>query len=73
MSGDVRSESDYRRSPQMADVRSELAVPIMVGGELWGVLDLEEIRPDAFDEDDARLVQTLADQIGLALRAAPPG
>ncbi len=73
MSGDVRSEPDYRRSPQMVDVRSELAVPIMVGGELWGVVDLEEIRPEAFDEDDARLVQALADQIGLALRGAPPG
>ena len=49
-----------------------LAVPIMVGGELWGVVDLEEIRPEAFDDDDARLVQALADQIGLALRGAPP-
>ena len=70
LSGDVRGESDYRLVPGMVDVRSELAVPIWVGEELWGAIDVEEVRGDAFDEDDARLLQTVADQVGLALRAA---
>ena len=70
ISGDVRSEPDYRLVPGMEDVHSELVVPIRVGGELWGAIDLEEVRPDAFDEDDARLLQTVADQVGSALRSA---
>jgi diguanylate cyclase (GGDEF)-like protein len=70
LSGDVRSEPDYRLVPGLAEVRSELATPIWVGTELWGAIDIEEVRADAFDDDDVRLMQTIADQIGAALRAA---
>jgi diguanylate cyclase (GGDEF)-like protein len=68
--GDVREEPDYVAKPETADVRSELVVPLWVGDELWGAIDIEEERPDAFDEDDARLVQTVAGQVGSALRSA---
>jgi GAF domain-containing protein len=69
VTGDVRSEPDYRLVPFMVDVRSELCVPIWMGEEVWAAIDIEEVHPDAFDEDDARLVQTVADQIGSALWA----
>jgi diguanylate cyclase (GGDEF)-like protein len=68
--GDVRAEPDYVAKPETADVRSELVVPLWVGDELWGAIDIEEERPNAFDEDDARLVQTVAGQVGSALRSA---
>ncbi len=65
---DARPTTDRRRDAR--DVRSELVVPLWVGGELWGAINIEETRRSAFDEDDARLVQTVADQIGSALRSA---
>ncbi len=68
--GDVRDKPDYVAKPETADVRSELVVPLWVGDELWGAIDIEEERPNAFDEDDARLVQTVAGQVGSALRSA---
>jgi len=68
--GDVRDEPDYVAKPETADVRSELVVPLWVGDELWGAIDIEEERADAFDDDDARLVQTVAGQVGSALRSA---
>jgi diguanylate cyclase (GGDEF)-like protein len=68
--GDVREEPDYVAQPETADVRSELVVPLWVGDELWGAIDVEEERANAFDEDDARLVQTVAGQVGSALRSA---
>jgi diguanylate cyclase (GGDEF)-like protein len=67
---DVRAEPDYIAQPKAADVRSELAVPIWVGDDLWGAIDIEEERPNAFDDDDARLAQTVAGQVGSALRSA---
>jgi diguanylate cyclase (GGDEF)-like protein len=67
---DVRDEPSYVARPETEDVRSELVVPLWVGDELWGAIDVEEARADAFDEDDARLVQTIADQVGSALRSA---
>ena len=69
LSGDVRAEADYRLVPGLVDVSSELVVPIRTAGRLWGAIDLEEVRADAFDEDDVRLIQTVADQVGLALRS----
>jgi HD-GYP domain-containing protein (c-di-GMP phosphodiesterase class II) len=51
-------------------VRSELVSPIWVGSELWGAIDIQEAAPEAFDEADARLIETVADQLGAALRSA---
>jgi diguanylate cyclase (GGDEF)-like protein len=70
ISGHVSTEPGYRLVPFMVDVRSELCVPISVGEEVWGAIDLEEVQPDAFDQDDVRLIQTVAALIGSALRSA---
>jgi diguanylate cyclase (GGDEF)-like protein len=68
--GDVTQQPDYRGTPETPDVRAELVVPLWVGDRLWGAINVEEVRAHAFDEDDARLVQTVADQVGSALRSA---
>ena len=47
--------------------RSELAVPIRVAGEVWGVLNLEDRRKDAFGPDDLVFADLLAGHIGAAL------
>jgi diguanylate cyclase (GGDEF)-like protein/putative nucleotidyltransferase with HDIG domain len=49
---------------------SELAVPVYVGGELWGALGLRSGPETLFDDDDAQLVQSVADHLGAALRTA---
>ena len=67
---DTAEEPDFAVTEETRDVRSELVVPLWVGDALWGAINLEETRPGAFDEDDARLVQTVADQAGSALRSA---
>ncbi|MEA2428161.1 MAG: hypothetical protein QOF37_1789, partial [Thermoleophilaceae bacterium] len=48
---------------------AEAAVPIWVGSDLWGVLDVQE-RETPFEEADVRLLETVADQLGAALRSA---
>jgi diguanylate cyclase (GGDEF)-like protein len=67
---DVREEPGYVARPEAEGVRAELVVPLWVGDELWGAIDVEEATPRPFDEDDARLVQTVAGQVGSALRSA---
>ena len=67
---DVRDAPDYNETRETTEVRSELVVPLWVAGELWGALNVEELEPGAFDEDDQRLVETVADQVGAALRSA---
>src|SRR6266403_794180 len=40
--------------------RSEIVVPLIAGGTLLGVLDLDSPRPGRFDEADARGLESLA-------------
>ena len=67
---DVTKEPGYEPTPLTSDVRSELVVPLLVDGELYGVINIEEVSVGAFDEDDVRLLQTVADQVGAAMRSA---
>jgi transcriptional regulator with GAF, ATPase, and Fis domain len=67
---DVHAEPGYEATPETTDVRAELVVPLIVEGEVWGALNVEELVPDAFDHDDVILLSTLANQVGAALRAA---
>jgi HD-GYP domain-containing protein (c-di-GMP phosphodiesterase class II) len=59
----------YRRALETG-TRSELAVPLYVGGRLWGAIDVRSERVAAFNPDDAQLVQTVADHVGAALHTA---
>jgi GAF domain-containing protein len=66
----VTAEPDFRATPGSLDVRSELDVPVMVAGRLWGAVNLESDQHDAFDGEDARVVVAVADQLGSALGTA---
>jgi diguanylate cyclase (GGDEF)-like protein len=70
VSNDVRAEPDYVATEATQDVCSELVVPLWVGDELFGVIDVEELEPDAFDQDDVTLLETVATQVGSAVRGA---
>src|SRR6185503_12579884 len=70
ISGEVEAEEGYEPTPETLAVRSELVVPLIVDGDVWGVINCEELRPGAFDADDVRLLETVAAQTGAALQTA---
>jgi signal transduction histidine kinase len=45
-----------------SEVRSELAVPLFVNGEVRGVVNVDSDQPDAFDADDQELLEGLSSQ-----------
>src|SRR5262249_25588015 len=47
-----------------------MGVPIIVGDKVWGVVDVQSSRQKAFNEDNVRLLQTLAANMGVALENA---
>ena len=67
--GNVGSEPDYRTTPITLDTRSELDVPVWIGGRSWGAITVQETSVDAFADEDARLLETVADQLGAALHS----
>jgi signal transduction histidine kinase len=51
-------------------IRSELAVPLRVGGEIIGILDVESRRPGALTPASLDLLSRLADQVALVVNNA---
>ena len=66
---DIRRGPDYLALHQTA-AQSALAVPVKVGGELVAVLNIESDRLDAFDEEDVMALDTLSDQLAMAIKNA---
>ena len=64
---DTRTDPDYIVRDPDTDPRSELSVPIISDGEVWGVLNLEAVEPGAFDDAQAVLAETIAGGLGAAI------
>jgi GAF domain-containing protein len=67
---DVQQDPRYRPIGELPLTSAELAVPLRVGGEVIGVLDIYSDRKNAFDEDDRTMLQMLGDQIAVAVQNA---
>jgi PAS domain S-box-containing protein len=67
---DVTQSSNFLPNPLLPDTKSEMAVPMIVGGEVIGVLDVQANVPNHFTEEDVRIETTLADQVAVAVRNA---
>jgi len=71
LSNDLRHDPRYQRSTLPAiDAHAQLAVPLIFGGEVLGVLDVQSDRRGAFNEDDRFLFKALADSVAIAIRNA---
>ena len=64
---DTRHYPDFIAAEDADETRSELALPIRVGGEVWGVLNLEDREPGRFGPDDILFGDTIASAVGAAL------
>lgn len=64
--GDVSQDPHYIML--RPEVRSELAVPLEVNGQVRGVLNVDSDRPDAFSAQDQELLEGLAVQAASVIR-----
>ena len=67
---DVQHESKYLPNPLLPKTRAELALPMIVGDVLLGVLNVEADTVDRFTEEDVVIQATLAAQVAIALQNA---
>ncbi len=67
---DVAREPHFLRTASLHDSRAELAVPIVLGERLIGVVDASCARVGAFDADDVATLQTLADGLAVGIENA---
>ena len=69
---DVTQEPRYVAAPppEAGQTLSELAVPILLRGEVIGVLDVQSTERGAFQQEDVELMETLAGHMAVALENA---
>ncbi len=67
---DTRKDADYIQRDRKTDPRSELSVPILLDGAVWGVLNIEAPEAGAFSEADAVLVEAIAASLGSSVHRA---
>lgn len=57
----------YKPNPFLPNTRAEAAIPLRVGNRIIGALDIQADSIDAFREDEVSVLQTLADQVAVAI------
>ncbi|MDQ7033944.1 MAG: GAF domain-containing protein [Anaerolineae bacterium] len=67
---DVTKSEDFLPNPLLPDTRSEMAIPMIVGDDLIGVLDAQAIEIARFDENEVQVFTALASQIAVAVENA---
>lgn len=67
---DVRLDPNYAPNPLLPDTQSEVVLPLKIGEQVIGALDAQSIRLADFSEDDLTALQTMADQLAIAINNA---
>ena len=60
----------YYPNPLLPDTRSEMGIPLKIGGHIIGALDLHSTSINAFSENELTVLQILTDQISVAIENA---
>jgi GAF domain-containing protein/HAMP domain-containing protein len=67
---DTEADTTYFNNPNLPNTRSEIALPLRVGEEVIGALDVQSTEPDVFSQEDINILSTLADQVSIAIQNA---
>jgi GAF domain-containing protein/HAMP domain-containing protein len=66
----VQEAVDWLPNPLLPETHAELAVPIILEGQVVGVLDVQDNEVAGLDEGDANLLRSLASQVAVGMRNA---
>ena len=65
---DVTREPDHLSNPLLPDTRSELAVPMIVGGNVIGVFDIQSDQVGRFTDTDINIQTTMSAQLATSIQ-----
>jgi len=67
---DTGADAVFFNNPDLPNTRSEIALPLRAGKQVFGVLDVQSTEPNAFSQEDVSILTTLADQVSIAIQNA---
>ncbi len=62
-----RAGTTHAPNPLLPDTRAEMALPLQIGDQILGALDLQSDKPDVFQPEDEQTFQLIADQVAIAI------
>ena len=65
---DTTTEPNWLPNPLLLETKSEIVVPILMGDEVLGALDVQQNRVNGLTQQDSDLLQLIASQVAVALR-----
>lgn len=68
LAADVTLDPQWVANPHLPETKSEIAVPISLGNEVLGVIDIQDDEVNRFSDQDSNLLGSIADQVAVALR-----
>ncbi|MCA9969708.1 MAG: GAF domain-containing protein [Anaerolineales bacterium] len=67
---DTAADRQFRPNPLLPRTRAELSVPLLVGQQLYGVLDLQSSQPNGLTAENVAPFESLAGQLAVAVANA---
>ncbi len=67
---DVGEEAVRFENPLLPETRSEMALPLIVRGQVIGAMTVQSVGEAAFSDEDIAVLQTMADQVAVAIENA---
>lgn len=67
---DTDDSTVHKRNELLPETRAELAIPLRIGDTIIGALDVQSRIRNAFSEDEILILQTMADQVAVAIENA---
>ncbi len=67
---DTTASATFKPNPLLPDTRSEMAVPLMVGDKVVGVLDMQSEKAGSLSQENLAAFEALAGQLAIAIQNA---
>jgi signal transduction histidine kinase len=67
---DVGEDAEHFKNPYLPLTRSEMALPLVVGEKVLGAVTVQSTEERAFSDEDILTLQTMADQLAVAINNA---
>lgn len=67
---DVGQDATFFNNPDLPHTHSEMALPLIVGEQILGALDVQSMQESAFTDEDVEILQVLANQLATAIQNA---